>query len=120
MDLITAAIVAAISSSMTEVGKEGVLDAYKALKSLLSRKFGSHSPIAKAVEDLEHNPSSQARTAVLQEEAAKAKADQDPELYRIAYTLYQQVNHSSVGQSNQVAYGNKNVQQQAGQNAYHV
>jgi hypothetical protein len=45
VDPITAAIVAAISSGMAEVGKEGVLDAYKALKSLLSRKFGSHSKV---------------------------------------------------------------------------
>ncbi len=120
MDPITAAIVAAISSGMAEVGKESVLDAYKALKSLLSRKFGSHSQVIKAVEDLEHNPSSQARTAVLQEEVAKTKADQDPDLRRAAYNLYQHVNRSSVSRSNQVAYGNKNVQQQAGQNAYHV
>jgi hypothetical protein len=120
VDPITAAIIAAISSGMAEVGKEGVLDAYKALKSLLSRKFGSHSQVIKAVEDLEHNPSSQARTAVLQEEVAKAKADQDPDLRRAAYSLYQQVNQSSVSRSNQVAYGNRNVQQQAGQNAYHV
>ncbi len=120
MDPITAAIVAAISSGMAEVGKESVLDAYKALKTLLSRKFGSHSQVIKAVEDLEHNPASQARTAVLQEEVAKAKADQDPDLRRAAYNLYQQVNRSSVSRSNQVAYGNKNVQQQAGQNAYHV
>ena len=120
MDPITAAIIAAISSGMAEVGKEGVLDAYKALKSLLYRKFGSHSQVIKAVEDLEHNPSSQARTAVLQEEVAKAKADQDPDLRRAAYSLYQQVNQSSVSRSNQIAYGNRNVQQQAGQNAYHV
>ena len=120
MDPITAAIIAALSSGMAEVGKESVLDAYKALKSLLSRKFGSHSQMIKAVEDLEHNPSSQARTAVLQEEVAKAKADQDPDLRRAAYSLYQQVNRSSVSRSNQVAYGNRSVQQQAGQNAYHV
>ena len=120
MDPITAAIVAALSSGMAEVGKEGVLDAYKALKSLLSRKLGPHSQVVKAVDALEHNPSSQARTAVLQEEVAKAKADQDPDLRSAAYSLYQQVNRSSVSRSNQVAYGNRSVQQQAGQNAYHV
>lgn len=120
MDPITAAIIAALASGMAEVGKESVLDAYKALKSLLSRKFGSHSQLIKAVEDLEHNPSSQARTAIVQEEVAKAKADQDPDLRRAAYSLYQQVNYSSVSQSNQVAYGNRNVQQQAGQDAYNV
>src|SRR5215469_147003 len=120
MDPITAAILAALSAGMAEVGKEGVLDAYKALKSLLSRKFGSRSQLIKAVDDLERNPTSQARTAVLQEEVAKAKADQDPDLYRAAYSLYQQVTYSSVSRSNQVAYGNRNVQQQAGQNAYNV
>lgn len=120
MDPITAAIIAALSSGMAEVGKESVLDAYNALKSLLSRKFGSHSQVIKAVEDLERNPSSQARTAVLQEEVAKVKADQNPDLRRAAYILSQQVNYSSVSRSNQVAYGNRNVQQQAGQNAYNV
>lgn len=54
------------------------------------------------------------------EEVAKVKADQDPDLYRAAYSLYQQVHLSSVSRSSQVAYGNRNVQQQAGQNAYNV
>ena len=120
MDPITTAIVAAISAGLTEVGKEGFLDAYNALKSLLIRKFGSQSQVAKAVEDLEHNPSSKARAAVLEEEVAKVKADQDPQLRRAAYILSQQVNRSEVSRSNQVASGKKGVQQQAGQNAYHV
>ena len=120
MDPITAAIIAALASGIAEVGKESVLDAYNALKYLLSRKFGSQSQVIKAAEDLERNPSSQARTAVLQEEVAKVKADQDPDLRRAAYSLYQQVNYSSVSRSNQVAYGKRNVQQQAGQNAYNV
>lgn len=120
MDPITTAIVAALTSSIADVAKKGVLDAYEALKALLKRKFGSQSNVVKAVEDLESNPSSQARTAVLQEEVAKAKADQDSDLLQYAYYLSQQVHHSSVSRSNQVAYGNTNVQQQAGQNAYHI
>lgn len=47
MDLITTAIVAALSagavSGLTEVSKTAVTDAYQTLKDLLAKKFGAHS-----------------------------------------------------------------------------
>src|SRR5258708_12642121 len=95
MDPITTAIVTALSAGLAGVGKESIRDAYQGLKMLLNRKFGSQSKVVKAVEDLEGNPSSQPRTAVLQEEVAKAGADRDPELLPTANYILQQLHYSS-------------------------
>ncbi len=114
MDPITTAIVTALSAGLAGVGKESIRDAYQGLKMLLNRKFGSQSKVVKAVEDLEGNPSSQPRTAVLQEEVAKAGADRDPELLRTANYILQQIHYSSSFRQS----GNANVQAQAGQNVF--
>src|SRR5262245_22301291 len=99
MDPITAAIIAALTSVITEVGKQGVQDAYNALKSVLARKYYSRSRLLKVIDDFEKNPYSQEQKTVLQQEIKKAKADQDQELLYYAYNLSQQVNQSSVSRS---------------------
>lgn len=109
MDPITAAIVSALAAGLADVGKEGIRDAYQGLKSLLYRKFGPQSSVFKAVEDLESNPSSPARKAVLQEEVAQSRADRDPELLRTANYVIQKVRYpSSMKQS---GTGNMQVQE---------
>lgn len=95
MDPITAAIVAALAASaiggLTEIGKNAIVDSYTSLKSLLQKKFGSQSEVAKSVAGLEANPDSQSRKGVLQEEVKNAKADQDPELVQAAQALLSQI-----------------------------
>jgi len=115
MDPITAAIIAALTSAITEVGKQGVQDAYNALKSVLARKYSARYGLLKAIDDLEKNPNSRKRKAVLQQEVEIANADQDQELLYYAYNLSQQVNHS---RSYQIVSGSNNIAKQPGRDAY--
>lgn len=93
MDPITAAIVAAISAGamggLTEVSKTALTDAYGKLKALLVKKFGKESEVVQAVEQVEAKPASDARKALLTEEVATVKADQDSELLALAQAVQQ-------------------------------
>jgi hypothetical protein len=80
MDPITTAIVAALPALATDMVSGVVKDAYAGLKSLITRKFGATSAVAKSVEDLEVNPKSQGRAMVLSEHVEEAKATSDAEI----------------------------------------
>jgi hypothetical protein len=77
MDPITTAIVAALPALATDMVSGAVKDTYAGLKSLITRKFGATSAVAKSVEDLEANPKSQGRAMVLSEQVGEAKATSD-------------------------------------------
>ncbi len=79
MEPITVAVIAALG----KISEAAIADGYQALKALLMRKFGEQSDIAVAVEKLEQDPQSQARKAVLDEEAGKVELSKDDDL-RIA------------------------------------
>ena len=81
MDPITMAIVAALPALATDMVSSAVKDAYAGLKSLIVKKFGATSAVAKSVEDLEANPKSQGRAKVLSEEVDKTNASADAELF---------------------------------------
>ncbi|WP_339136439.1 MAG: hypothetical protein WGN25_00975 [Candidatus Electrothrix sp. GW3-4] len=83
MDFITSAIASAVGS----LGLEGVKHGYTKLKELLQGKFGEKSALAEAVEQLENNPDSPARKAVVAEELAKVGADKDEEVLTAARQL---------------------------------
>ncbi|MCI5147049.1 MAG: hypothetical protein D3923_16380 [Candidatus Electrothrix sp. AR3] len=83
MDFITSAIASAVGS----LGLEGVKHGYTKLKGLLQGKFGEKSELAEAVEQLEKNPDSAARKAVVAEELAKVGADKDEEIVKAAKAL---------------------------------
>ena len=85
MDFITSAIASAVGS----LGLESVKHGYTKLKELLQGKFGEKSALAEAVEQLEKNPDSAARKAVLAEELAKVGADTDKEIIKTAEALVQ-------------------------------
>ena len=91
MDPITAAVVAALSAGaiggLTEASKAALTDAYEKLKILLVKKFGNKSEVVKAVEQVEAKPTSDARKALLAEEVATVKADQDSDLLALAQEL---------------------------------
>lgn len=115
MDPITTAIIAALTagviSGVTKVGEQVIVDAYNGLKDLLKKKLGARSKAVKAVKELEANPKSEARKAVLQEEIATAKADQDTELVKAAQALLKSVKALPGGeQIVQTAIGDGNIQ----------
>lgn len=91
MDPISTAIVSAVAASIGKVGGEAIVDAYNGLKALIIRKYGADSKVAKAVDEVEANPESKSRPAVLSEEVVAAKADQDQELLAAAQALLDQI-----------------------------
>ena len=122
MDPITMAIVTAITtgvtSGTTEVGKQVIVDAYRALKKLLQQKFGSESKVVKAVEEVEGTPDSKGRQQTLQEEVAKVHADQDPELVQAAQGLLKQLGlPSASSRHSQTAIGSYIAQAQENSSA---
>jgi hypothetical protein len=88
MDLITTAIVAALSagavSSLTEVSKTAVTDAYQTLKDLLIQKFGASSEVVQAIDRLEAKPESAGCREILQQEMAAMNVGLDHEVLAAA------------------------------------
>ena len=111
MDPITAAIIAALAAGLTEVGKNTIVDAYTGLKSLLKKKFGDNSKVVKAVDNLEEEKDSKGYQITLQEQIAKAKADQDQELVQAAQALLREIRTQPGGEQHiQSIVGNYNAQ----------
>lgn len=125
MDPITAAIMAAVSAGaiggLTEMSKTALTDAYEKLKALLVKKFGKESEVVQAVEQVEARPASNARKALLAEEVAAVKADQDNELLAGARTLQQVLQslpeHTGHTEHSQTATGNYIAQADRGSSA---
>lgn len=114
MDPITTAILTVIA---TKTAEQVVVDAYKALKKLLKRKFGTKSKIIEAVAALEANPESAARKEVVKEEIATSKANRDPELLQAAQILLDKLNIKQVNEHlSQITVGNENIQVAGNQN----
>jgi hypothetical protein len=86
MDSITAAILTALGG----LSHTAVKDAYNGLKGLIARKFGADSRVSRAIEDLEAQPESEGRKAVLQEEVAVAGALNDAEVAAAVRALLEQ------------------------------
>ena len=115
MDPITTAILSAIAagifSGTTEVGERAILDAYKKLKGLLARKFGTRSRVIKAIKELEANPKSEVRKAVVKEEVAAINANEDVDLLKAAQALIRNIKTREGGNQNiQTAIGDANIQ----------
>lgn len=115
MDPITAAIVAALTagaiSGATKMAEQATSDAYGKLKELLGKRFGAKSKIVKAVKELEANPKSEARKAVVKEEVIAANADKDTDLLKAAQALLKAIKAKPGGeQIIQMAIGDQNIQ----------
>ena len=95
MDPITAAILAALGtgalSSVSKLGQEAVLDAYDGLKKLIRRRFGDAGEVARAVDDLEAHPDSDARKAVVDETMRTANVAADPDIVSAANAVLESV-----------------------------
>ncbi|MDL1969150.1 MAG: hypothetical protein LWW97_11595 [Deltaproteobacteria bacterium] len=91
MDPISTAIIAAasagITSGMSAVGKETILDAYKSIKNAIQLRFGKDNNISKSITDLEANPESRGSQLLLAEHIATAEANQDPDVLKVAQKL---------------------------------
>jgi len=92
MDLITTALVAALTASASGREQPETRQAYQAFKEALYQKFDPDSELAVAINGLEKKPGSIGRQKVLQEEIAAVMADQDSELLSAAQTLLEQIN----------------------------
>ena len=80
MDPITTAIVAALPALASDLVKSSVKDAYAGLKSIICRKWGDTSAVAKSVDALEANPKSKGQAAVLSEHVNAVNAMADVEV----------------------------------------
>lgn len=80
MDPITNAILAVLPGLASDTLTSAIKDAYNGLKAVIKRKWGENAHITKALDDLESDPSSKGRTAVLAEKVEQTKADQDPDV----------------------------------------
>jgi len=118
MDPITLAIVAAVTAGVASgAGKAAELavsDGYHALKELIQRKFGADSRLARAVQDVEDEPASKGAPVVLQEQVARAQADQDAEVLKAAQALLDAVKAQPAGAQIVQQASGSNIAQAAG------
>jgi hypothetical protein len=102
MDPITTAIVAAlvagITQGTTKVGENAISSAYEALKTVIKRKLGTDSKVTRAIQYLEEEPESEGYRAVLKEQIAKAKADQDSDILKAANLLKETISATPDGE----------------------
>jgi hypothetical protein len=122
MDPIASAIVAALSAGLLEstgkIAGQAVADLYAGLKQLIKSKYGEHSEVAKAVDELEKKPESAGRKGTLEEELAAVKAGTDPEILKVARALLDELREGSVVESSvQMASGSNIVQADRGSKA---
>ncbi len=97
MDPITAAIIAAVTAGVTDIGKNAFTDVYQSLKGLIKSKFGKDNKVSTAIADLEDNPKLEGRQMVLAENMAMEKADQDSDLISMAEKLVQALKETEDG-----------------------
>lgn len=121
MDPITTAVVAALPALASDVVKSAVKDAYDALRAVIRRRWGEASPVARAVEALESDPSSKEHARALEEKIADIKAIEDPDVMKALAKLVSlkkadtggsattQINLSVQGGNNQGVIGAQHV-----------
>ena len=97
MDLITGAIVAALTAGVVELSKGVFADAYQMLKTAVRRKCGAESDAVKAMVAVEEKPTSEARQTVLADEVAEAGLAKDPEISQLAHALLDALQGHSAG-----------------------
>lgn len=82
--MIAAAVAIGASDGVRKTAKEAITDAYTALKSWLTSRYGS---VAAEVTGLEQEPEEELRRALLAKKLAAAGANDDGELHGLAQTL---------------------------------
>jgi hypothetical protein len=97
MDPITTAIVAALPALASDLVKSSVKDAYAGLKSIICRKWGDTSAVAKSVDALEANPKSKGQAAVLSEHVNAVNAMADVEVMQALAKLVDALKKEGIG-----------------------
>lgn len=87
MEPISTAIVAAVNVGLSKITEAGIIDLYNGVKNAIAKRFGAESKLKKAVDDVEANPASAARKAVLDEEVAAVNAGEDAEILQAVKLL---------------------------------
>ena len=107
MDPITTALLAGVS----KLAEPAIKDAYEGIKTLIHRKFGATSNVARAAVELEKSPASAARREVLKEEVAAAEVDSDKDIITAANALLEKLKTLPGGQAHVqlVISGNHNI-----------
>ncbi|GCE50255.1 hypothetical protein EI42_04732 [Thermosporothrix hazakensis] len=118
MDVVTQALVAALTALASGIGQKVIDEGYNALKALIKKKHGEKSDVSQALEALEAKPKSTGRQATLQEELEAIHADQDEELVTAARQLLADIKQVPQGaQMVQQITGNYNAVVQGGGSA---
>jgi phage terminase small subunit len=115
---IVAALSAGVATGAGKVVENALVDAYQGLKATLKRKFGDDSEVVNAVNKLEQKPDSDARKALLQEEAEAANVDKDPQVRKAAQELLNRIKTQPRGEQHvQYARGSHIAQADRGSTA---
>lgn len=112
-------LIAAIIGALAKLSETVVRDAYEGLKSVLLNKCGADSPVAEALDDLEHEPGSAGRRVLLREKLDAVRADRDDELLTAAREVLEKLKtlpegRELVQQINQTVSGDRNIVAGAG------
>ena len=87
---ILTALISGAAAGLQPTVSQAIKDSYASLKALLKRKYATVS-----IEQLEQNPTSKARRAVVEEDLGKTAAAQDEELLRAAKVLLEMIQHQA-------------------------
>jgi len=107
MDIVTPAIIAALSLLSQSVVK----DAYDNLKTALTNKFSKGSDLVEAVARLEQKPDSMGRRETLREEVTAVYGDLDEDVIRAAEALIEKLRAQPNAQQiiQQAVTGDQNI-----------
>jgi len=94
---ITTAIVAAVTTGITDIGKKAFGDTYQGLKGPIKSKFGQDNKVSRAIAELEDNPESKERQTIRAESIVQEKADRDSELIHLARQLVRALEETEQG-----------------------
>lgn len=116
MDLITSAIIAALTAGLatglTDTTKQIISDLYNSIKQKIKQTYGTDSKVIKAITDLEAEPSFAPYKTGLQQRIIELKIESDSELLSLARELLSAINSSKNTESIQTVqniYGDGNA-----------
>ncbi len=89
--LVVSALVAGLTTGVTETAKTTVNEMYTSLKTRVQKKAEGITDVHEALNKVEDKPESKARQEVLKEELAKLKIEDDAELIELAEALLKKV-----------------------------
>ena len=99
MDPITTAVIASLPALASDVVKSSLKDAYEVLKAVIRRRWGDASPVARAVDALEGDPTSKDHAGALEQKIADVRATEDPEVMKALAKLVASLERAGIGGS---------------------